>query len=226
MKSKILLFIFSLINALTFGQGFVVNKCNVDITLNKEGYFDVVENYDINFTMSKHGIFRDIVTEYKLQTSDGKIEERKLVIQNIEVPGHPFTINSSFEQRKDGKIKIKIGDKKRLIRDFQHYEIRYRVYNAFIFENDLVEFYWNIKPSGWKALFQQIDFTIHVPENIPLSAKNCFVYAGKTGNKTSSEDFDYNYSNGIFSVKSHEFSNSVPGYVPDQTPSQTLQAFQ
>lgn len=218
------LLILLLTSSIAFGQGFVVNKCDVDITLNKEGYFDVIENYNIYFTTSKHGIFRDIITEYKLQTSDGEIEKRILVIKNIEVTGHPFIVSSNFEQRKNGKIKIKIGDKSRMIFGHQHYEIKYRVYNAFIFENDLVEFYWNIKPSGWQALFKQIDFTIHVPKNIPLSAKNCFVYAGKAGNTKPSEDFIYSYSNGVFSAKSQKRSYSIPepilgeipGHYPDQ----------
>ena len=211
MKNKILILIFSLVNVLTFAQGFMVNNCDVDITLNKEGYIGVVEKYDLNFTESKHGIFRDIITEYKLQTSDGDMEKRVLVIQNIEVPGHPFTINSSFGQLIDGKVEIKIGDKNQTLTGDQHYEIRYRVYNAFLFENDIVEFYWNIKPSGWQAVFGQINFKIHVPENIPLSAENCFVYAGNTGTLTTSEDFDYSYSDGLFSAKSHEFTYSVPG---------------
>lgn len=213
-------------STVTFAQGFTVNKCEVDITLDKAGYVDVVENYYIYFTKPKHGIYRDIITEYKFQTSDHKTEKRKLVIQNIEVPGHTFEVSSAFELRKDGKLKIKIGDQDRLIFGHQHYEIKYRVYNAFIFEKDLVEFYWNIKPQDWKALFKKINFTVHVPENIPLSTENCFVYAGEEGNTKPSDGFSYSYSNGAFSAKSqkkaYSFPDNITGNIPGQLPGQEV----
>lgn len=205
------LLIILLVSISTFAQGFMVDSCNVDIVLHKEGYFDVVEKYNLNFSEAKHGIFRDIITDYSLQTNDGKIEKRNLVILNAEVLGHPFTINSSFGQLKDGKVTIKIGDKNKVLTGKQYYEIRYRVYNAFLFANDLVEFYWNIKPSDWQAVFNVIKFTIHVPDNIPLSAENCFVYAGGSGTSTLSKAYDYSYSNGVFSAKSHPFTFSTPG---------------
>ncbi|NNF30074.1 MAG: hypothetical protein HKN66_01680, partial [Flavobacteriaceae bacterium] len=43
---------------LSFGyaQGFIVENYTVDIYISEEGYFDVVENYDVKFTQSKHGI--------------------------------------------------------------------------------------------------------------------------------------------------------------------------
>ncbi|CAL1518730.1 DUF2207 domain-containing protein [Chitinophaga sp. MM2321] len=205
----ILFFLFE--SGAAFAQGFIVKDLTADIYLSKEGYFDVVEKYNIEFTEAKHGIFREIITDYKLQTTEGKTENRKLVIENLEVPGYNFSTNYKIEQRTDGKIKIKIGDKNKLVTGLQHYEIKYRVYNAFLFEHDLAQFYWNIKPQGWLAVFQKINFNIHVPEGVVLSPENCFVYAGNTGTTSPSVDFDYSYSDGVFVGKSHDFFISVPG---------------
>ncbi len=171
----------------------------------------MVENYDIQFTEAKHGIFREIVTDYKLQTANGKPEDRNIIIQNIEVPGHHFSVNQKFQQRIDGKIEIKIGDKNHLKTGMQHYEIRYRVYNAFLFEDNIVQFYWNLKPQGWLAVFQKINFRIHTPDGAVLSPENCFVYAGNTGTLAPSTDFDYGYDNDVFSGKSQPFFISIPG---------------
>jgi uncharacterized membrane protein len=211
MKRLFLLSCLILLRAVAFAQGFIVKDYTTDIYLNAAGYFDVVENYDIEFTEAKHGIFRDITTEYPLQTMDGKTKKRTLIIQNIEIAGHPFKINNKLEQRSDGKISIRIGDKDKTVSGAQHYEIKYRVYNAFLFKDDVVQFYWNIKPQGWPAIFQKINFHIHAPETAGLSSENCFVYAGNTGTTTPSTDFDYDYSNEIFSAKSNDFFYSVPG---------------
>jgi len=211
MKSPILFLTFFLVHTFAFGQGFVVRDFTADIYLNAEGYFDVVEHYDIEFTEAKHGIFRDIITDYTLQTPAGKTEKRKIVIQNLEVPGHPSAISSALEQRMTGKISVKIGDKDKLVTGHQHYEINYRVYNAFLFTDSLVQFYWNVKPSGWSAVFQKITFNVHAPEDIGLSAQNCFAYAGNEGVTTPSDDFTYSYSDGIFSGESKELFRSMPG---------------
>lgn len=198
-------------NSSVFAQGFTVKKFTADITINTEGYFDVIENYDIEFTEAKHGIYREIITKYKLQTSAGTTEKRNIIIKNLEVSDQKFKTNYNFEQNLKGRLEIKIGDKNKLVTGSQHYEIKYRVYNAFLFEDSTIHFYWNIKPQGWQAIFEQIKFNIHLPESIPLSAENCFVYAGYSGTSSLSEDFEYSYSNGLFSGKSKQNYQSPPG---------------
>ena len=51
---SILLILFTFSNGFT--QDFTVNNYTVDIHINQKGYFDVVENYDLNFEVPKHGI--------------------------------------------------------------------------------------------------------------------------------------------------------------------------
>jgi uncharacterized membrane protein len=211
MKRIFIILIFLFSNAVAFAQGFTVKNYTANIDINAEGYFDVVENYDIEFTEAKHGIFREIITEYDLQTFTGKSEKRSLVIKNLEVPGQTFSTNSGPEQRFNGSLKIKIGDKNELVTGIQHYEIKYRVYNAFLFEDSIIQFYWNIKPQGWEAEFQQINFYIHVPQGISLSSENCFVYSGNAGTTTPSEEYDYTYTDGLYSAKSKELAISLPG---------------
>lgn len=210
MKRLFLILVVLFAHVLTFAQGFTVKDFTVDFYLKAEGYFDVVENYELEFTEAKHGIYRDIFTNYKLQTPDGKVEKRNLVIQNIEVPGQNFKINNRLEQRSNNKISIRIGDANRTVIGLQHYEIKYRVYNAFLFNDSSVQFYWNVKPSDWLAVFQNIHCNIHVPESIPLSARNCFLYAGNEGISEPSTDFAYQYSDGLFRAQSHDFFFSTP----------------
>lgn len=192
-------------------QDFEVDYAKVDIYINTDGYFDVVENYDITFTSPKHGIYRTIQTSYDIETSDGEREKRKIKIRNIEVPGHKFSADFDFIQKLNDNFDIKIGDKNETVSGPQHYEIKYRVYNAFFYENDAIHFYWNIKSDLWQAPFKKVDFTIHPPENTRVSAEDFFVYSGWKGITDETSEFDIRFENGVFQAESDSDFKSGPG---------------
>lgn len=203
---KYILSLLIIVCGLTIGhaQGFIVDNYTVDIYISDQGYFDVVEKYDLTFTQSKHGIYRTIQTKYDLLTSEGKKEKRKIEIDNIEVVGHKSEISGKLSQRLEGNLNIKIGDANKYVFGRQQYEIRYRVTNAFLYEERDTRFYWNLKPTQWYAPFNAIDFRIHLPENAAVDAANIFVYSGNAGNTLPSSDFITNYSGNIFSGTSKE----------------------
>ena len=194
-----------------FTQDFEVDHAQIDIYINPDGYFDVVENYDITFTSPKHGIYRTIQTEYDLQTAEGNQEKRKIKIRNVEVPGHKFSADLDFVQNLNEFYDIKIGDKNLNVFGPQHYEIKYRVYNAFLYEEDVIHFYWNIKPPNWQAIFKKVSFTIHPPVNAGGSVSDFFVYSGYTGTTSESEEFDVRFENGNYSAESRTNFLSMPG---------------
>lgn len=208
LSGKIVLFVLSVFSvSAAFSQGFHVENYNVDISINEAGYFDVVENYDLVFDIAKHGIFRDIQTKYDLKTAKGNQEKRHIEISKIEVPGYDFDVSSAFSQRIDGEVSIKIGDEDITLTGPQHYEIKYRVTNAFLHEDSVINFYWNIKPGGWTATFFETEFTVHLPDNVNITAEDCFVYSGPLGSEAPSSGFETNYSNGVFSA------NSIKGVI-------------
>lgn len=211
MKKTILFLIFILANAFAFAQGFVVKNFTADIYLSTEGYFDVVEKYEINFTEAKHGIFRDILTKFDFEDETGEVTKREIFISNIEIPGVKFTTNVFLGKRFGDNLRIKIGDKEIWVIGDKNYEIRYRVKNAVFFTDNLAQLYWNIKTSDWEADFNKINFTIHVPKGASLSSENCFVYSGDTGNEEPSTRFDYDYNGNVFSAQSKVGFYSSPG---------------
>ncbi|QQX75650.1 MULTISPECIES: DUF2207 domain-containing protein [Aequorivita] len=201
-KKLFLLFFGMLFFLKTSAQDFIVNKCVVDIYISEEGYFDVMENYDITFTAHKHGIFRTIRTNYDLFTEDSIQEKRKIKIRNIEVPNHKYEADFDFVQKISDNLQIKIGDKNKTIIGPQHYEIKYRVYNAFLFGDSQIRFYWNIKSDMWQTVFEKIDFNIHPPENVDVGLDNIFIYTDFGGETNESTEYDINYENGVFKAKS------------------------
>lgn len=203
--SLILFILFNVV--LGQAQNFSVENYSVDIYVREAGYFDVVENYDVNFTRDQHGIFRTIQTEYDLINAKGEQEQRKIKISNIEVPGHKFDAPFDFVQKMSESISIKIGDKDKTIIGPEHYEIKYRVDNAFLYEEEYIRFYWNIKTDGWLAQFKKISFKIHLPEGISVDSETAFVYSGLRGSDTISQDIVVRYDNNVL------IGESRPNYI-------------
>ncbi|SRX55506.1 DUF2207 domain-containing protein [Aequorivita sp. CIP111184] len=211
LNRKLFLLLFGLLFFLKgFAQDFEMNHSQVDIYINEDGYFDVVENYDLNFTTYQHGIYRDIQVKYDLITEKGNQEKRRIKIRKIDVPNHKFDADPDFVQKISDNLQIKVGDKDVTVIGPQHYQIKYRVYNAFLFEDSQILFYWNIKASGWNTLFHQIDFSIHLPKNMDANLDDISVYSGFAGDTIVSKDFDVKYSNRIFTAKSRENFLSAP----------------
>ncbi len=211
MKNIFLSCLLLLFQSAAFAQGFTVEKLTVDILLSKEGYFDVVENYDVNFSENKHGIFRDIITQFDYKDENDKVSKREIYISNIEVPNWKFKTNEIFGQLFNDKLSIRIGDKRQYVNGQQHYEIRYRVKNAVFFTNDEAQLYWNVKTAEWLAVFNQIDINIQTPEGTNLSSDNCFLYSGNTGNTELSQDFNYEIAENTFTARSLKDFYSYPG---------------
>lgn len=211
MKKLSLLLLVLLSFKFGYAQDFTVDNYRVDITIHQEGYFDVVENYDLTFDMPKHGIYRDIQTKYDLLTEDENQETRKITISKVEVPGYKFKTPFGFEQNLTGTYQIKIGDPDKTVMGAQHYEIKYRVTNAFLHVSDGDKFYWNLKPSDWRSTFRNIEFKIHLPSSIAVNSDDVFVYSGDVGATALSQDINFTVSNGIIEGKSQPDFESYQG---------------
>jgi len=211
MKKLAYLLLALLLGYNSVAQGFDVNNYQVEIYINQEGYFDVVETYDLTFTQLKHGIFRNIQTHYDLENYKGEMETRDIDISNIEVPGHKFDATPRFQRKLAGNVVLKIGDPDKTITGPQHYEIKYRVKNAFLFEPSMIRFYWNLKPTQWAAPFEKISFRIHLPEGMSMDLQDFHIYSGLAGNTEESTDFELTYNDGVFTGNSYRAFKSYNG---------------
>ncbi len=198
-KKQVLLFLLVFASFGVFAQGFEVNNYKVDITINKEGYFDVVEQYDVNFKQYKHGIYRDVLLKYDFVKQDGSQEKRQLELSNIDVPDHMFDATGKFGRRVSGRANIKIGDPNKTIIGPVHYTIKYRVKNAFIHDSNAVQFYWNLKPTDWIAPFKDMQFTVHLPNGVAVENTDIEVYSGQVGFTNPSTEFNIKNTNGVIS---------------------------
>lgn len=194
-----------------YAQGFTVTHYEVDVIISEQGYFDVVENYYLDFQQYKHGIYRNIRTRYDLITESGIEEQREIKISRVDVPDHKFETSGAFMRKLEGNLSIKIGDASKTIIGPQHYEIRYRVANAYLFEKAATSLYWNLKPTEWYAPFQDMIFRIHLPDAITVDLQDVYVYSGPLGTTVPSIQFDIDYSDGVITGKAREGFSSNYG---------------
>lgn len=217
MMKKLLLFLCGILfYQIGAAQGFEVKHVDVEIYIHAEGYFDVVEKYDMDFTQQKHGIFREVRTSYDLTNAEGEQEKRRIQVSQIKVPGHKFSVDPKFIRKIQTQFQIKIGDKNKWVFGPQQYEIRYRVDNAFLFEESQVQFYWNIKSTDWMAPFHSVSFTVYPPEDVAVGMDDFFVYSGNVGETSESAEFDISYVDGAFVGK------SKPGFLSNYGDSVTV----
>lgn len=209
---KLLICIFGILFfQLGFSQDFTVENAEIEIFINEDGYFDVIEKYDVFFEAEKHGIYRTIQTRNEVVDEHGNVETRKIGISKIKVPGEKFSKTPLYQQDLSGEIVIKIGSRFKTISGPKHYEIQYRVYNAFLYEDSSTHFYWNIKSNQWLAQFHGLEFKIHPPKNASVSLDDFFVYSGRGGNEIESNEFEIRQEGDVFVVKSLPNFNSNYG---------------
>lgn len=190
LRPCLFLILFLLPAANLFAEYFVIERFDVDIRLDQSGFFEVTETIDVRFTEQRHGIYRDIPYKYQFNGESYKID-----IYDIEVEGHKF--KTMWEGR---NRRIRIGDPDRYVDGQQRYVIRYKVEDAWLFEEEHTEFYWNITGNDWPVEMEEINYAIHLPESPPLSEEDYRRFTGRRG--TQGTDATITYQNGTLSGES------------------------
>lgn len=146
MTRKILLFFMGVITwfllcSPVFAENFYIENYDVNIQVNKSKQAHITENIDVYFTVSSHGIFRDII-------------HKNATVKNILVSEDGVISPSA------SNTNIKIGDPYTLISGRHHYTITYD-YNYLDNKN---EFYHNIIGTEWNTNIRHVNFSITMPE--------------------------------------------------------------
>lgn len=204
---RLLIFFFALF-VLHSGQAqeVIINNFQVDIYLNEKGYFDVVEKYDLNLLDPKMGMRRRITSNIDLYNSKGSNEKRRVKIRSVEVPGRTFTTKPSyFAEKTKNNLEVLIQEKEELAVDENHeFELRYRVYEAFVFGDRSQRLTWDIKSAYCDELFYNIEFRIHPPEDTDIEDIDFLVFSGKEKFSNADNQFVAVKENGIYKAVNKE----------------------
>jgi uncharacterized membrane protein YgcG len=172
---------------LASGQGFTIERFQVDLYLHRDGSFEVREQIHTNFTESKHGIRRLLPYRYEAQEVEGEIAMNHLPgfsyttpLDSVRVEGHEYVV-----ARESDYYNIRIGSGDSYVSGRVAYNISYQVYGAInrFYSGD--ELYWNVNGNGWDVPTESVDITVHLPDGKVIDQKDLRLYTGFKGAKES-----------------------------------------
>lgn len=171
---------------------YVLDKYDINIKINEDNTFDVVETITAYFKKPKHGIFRTIPLTNKITRLDGSKSTNRAIITNL-------SVNSKYKvSRENGNYKVQIGDANKTLTGEQTYVIKYTYNLGKDKIKDYDELYYNIIGSEWDTVIGNITFTITMPKDFD-SSKLGFS-SGSTGS-TDNSNIKYTVSNNVISGK-------------------------
>ena len=171
---------------------YVLDKYDVNIKVNEDNTFDVVETITAYFNEPKHGIFRTIPLINKITRLDGSKSTNRARITNL-------SVNSKYKvSRENGNYKVQIGDANKTLTGEQNYVIKYTYNLGKDKIKDYDELYYNIIGNEWDTAIGNITFTITMPKDFD-SSKLGFS-SGSTGS-TDNSNIKYTVSNNVISGK-------------------------
>ena len=171
---------------------YVLDKYDVNIKVNEDNTFDVVETITAYFNEPKHGIFRNIPLTNKITRLDGSKSTNRARITNL-------SVNNKYKvSRENGDYVIQIGDANKTLTGEQTYVIKYTYNLGKDRIKDYDELYYNIIGDEWDTAIGNITFTITMPKDFD-SSKLGFS-SGSTGS-TDNSNIKYSISNNVITGK-------------------------
>ena len=147
----------------TSSVGYTITNYSINMTVNENNTFNIVENIKVNFITPKHGIYRDIPLRNEIRRADGTKSSNKAIISNLKV-NKPYSVSSSASSSV-----IKIGDADRTLTGDQEYIITY----TYDIGEDPVknsdELYFNLIGTEWDTTIDNVDFSITMPKEFDKS---------------------------------------------------------
>ncbi len=151
-------------------EAFVIDNYQVEIVVNSDNSYDIVEKIEANFSRERHGIFRSIPS----RQGNGRA-----LVRDIEVDGHQFQVD-----RGSNYTTIMIGDPEAYVDGKQIYTIRY---NYLVGEDGISEydeFYFNLIGTEWNTYINAASFKITMPRE--FNAERLNFTSGAVGSTDSS----------------------------------------
>jgi uncharacterized membrane protein len=148
---------------------FVIDSFESNVALQEDGIIQVSETINVTFSVSSHGIYRDIPIVYQQADNVKKFTE-----VNIEsVTDGKNDIRYNIERNKNN-LRIKIGDPNILVLGEKQYWIVYNVAGVIQSFDDHDELYWNVTGNDWQVPITKVSATASIPSD-EINKTTCYI---------------------------------------------------
>lgn len=166
--------------------GYTIKAYNVDIKVNEDNSFNIVETITADFQEERHGIKREIPIYNDVKRTDGSTSKNHASITDI-------SVSEAYSKRIDKKKKceiLQIGSASKTILGEHTYVIKYKCTLIGIdnLEN-ADEFYFNIIGTQWDTKIENATFKITMPKEFDSS-----LLGFSSGSKGSNNSHNVQYS--------------------------------
>jgi len=142
---------------------FTIDSYTSDFRLRKDWILEVVENIEVNFSESRHWIYRTIPYIYSNYI--------KTPIKKVKVPWYKFTTSKEWNN-----YMIKIWSAKKTVIWKQNYTIKYRIKWSIRKFDGYQELYRNVLWTEWNTPVNNFNFSLELPSNLDLKDDDIWVY--------------------------------------------------
>jgi len=157
------------------GQGgWVINSFDSNIVINDDATITVTETIDVDFSVQKHGIYRDLPVRY--QDDYGNSFKTDLDVISVLQDGESASVSYEYGYN---FTSLKIGDADELITGEHQYVITYTVDKVFLYFEDYDELYWNVTGTEWEVPIKHSSAIVVLPSGTTIAQSAC--YTGKQG---------------------------------------------
>jgi uncharacterized membrane protein YgcG len=137
---------------------FDIGEYDVQVQVNSDYTYDIVESLSVDFSEPRHGIYREIPLNFA---------DRPVRISNIVVVGGDADLST------EGSYKvIRIGDADAFVDGRVEYTISYTLIMGQDKDSDKDLFYLNLIGTEWDAPINKATFSVNMPENYDQNALN------------------------------------------------------
>ena len=147
---------------------FTITSYDLAADVSENNVYAVTEVINVNFTESRHGIYRDIPvnTEFTRYAPDGtKVTTRvPSRVWGVYVEGWDYEVSTG-----GGYTTIKIGDADRYITGDQTYKLSYYIGFGNDGINDIDETYFNLVGPEWPTTIDNFTFSVRMPKEFDAS---------------------------------------------------------
>jgi len=138
---------------------YTIEGYDINITVNENNAFEIVETIDAFFNVKKHGILRKIPLKNQVVRQDGTKSTNRATVENITVnEKHTVSVDAGYKV-------IKIGDASHVITGAKEYQISYTYSIGKDTGKSYDEFYLNLIGDEWDTAISGITFTIQMPKS-------------------------------------------------------------
>lgn len=171
-----------------------IERLSTSITLRSDAVLDIVETIVYDFGGNeRHGIYRDIPLDF----IGGSGKKQRIKVDVLSITDEKGEVYEYTQSKKNGNMRIKIGDPDLFVRGQRTYVLSYEVRYALSYFSQFDELYWNALGHEWPVTTSNASVEVFFPDDLQGDDIQKSCYSGIRGSTDRCDEFG-RWEGGVF----------------------------